>query len=241
MRSRFSFAAAFLAAATMLTGCAALDIDLSKITPVAQQQTADPGLADSGSGSTVGVEDVWALLDALPVKGRAPKTGYSRSQFGRAWTDDVDVEGGGNSCDQRSDVLIRDLTDIVFKDDGKQCTVMSGILDDPYTGQIIHYQRGRRATVDVDHAVALRDAWVKGAQQLTARDRQNLAGDPLNLLAVDSSANRSKGSGDAATWLPANKASRVGYVTRQIQVKTKYRLWVTKAEKAAMIRVLNTH
>lgn len=93
--------------------------------------------------------------------------------------------------------------------------------------------------VDIDHVVALSDAWQKGAQQWDRTKRTDLANDPLNLLAVDSSTNRSKGDGDTATWLPAYKPSRCPYVARQVAVKKKYALWVTGAEKDAMKRVLS--
>ena len=90
------------------------------------------------------------------------------------------------------------------------------------------------------HIVALSDAWQKGAQQLTKERRQQLANDPLELLAVDGPANQQKGDGDAATWLPKNKAFRCTYIERQVIVKQKYSLWVTDAEKTAMIDVLKS-
>lgn len=65
------------------------------------------------------------------------------------------------------------------------------------------------------------------------------ANDPLNLLAVDAGANRSKGDGDTATWLPPNKAYRCTYVARQVAVKKKYKVWVTAAERDAMVQVLS--
>jgi hypothetical protein len=102
------------------------------------------------------------------------------------------------------------------------------------------YVRGGVSEVDVDHVVALADAWQKGAQQLSPARREVFANDPLELLAVSSTANRIKGDGDAATWLPSNKAFRCDYVARQIAVKQKYELWVTQAEHDAMARVLST-
>ena len=92
--------------------------------------------------------------------------------------------------------------------------------------------------MDIDHLVALSDAWQKGAARWAAGKRLALANDPLNLLAVDSSTNRSKGDGDAATWLPPNKSFRCTYVARQVAVKGKYGVWVTAAERDAMNRVL---
>ncbi|MET9378393.1 HNH endonuclease family protein [Streptomyces sp. NPDC002992] len=170
-------------------------------------------------------------VDTLTVKGRAPKTGYEREKFGKAW---VDVDGNG--CGTRDDILKRDLTDVRFKEG--RCKVASGTLaDDPYTGNRVDFVRGR-SKVDIDHLVALSDAWQKGAQQWDAEKRRRFANDPLNLLAVEASANRRKSDGDAATWLPANKAYRCTYVAAQVAVKKKYGVWVTRAERDAMKKVL---
>lgn len=93
--------------------------------------------------------------------------------------------------------------------------------------------------MQIDHIVSLSDGWQKGAQQLSYKQRNNFANDPLNLLAVDGPANMQKGDGDTATWLPPNKIYRCAFVARQIAVKSKYNLWVTRAEKDAMSRILN--
>ncbi|AZG48061.1 hypothetical protein D7316_04674 [Gordonia insulae] len=181
-----------------------------------------------------------AKLETLAVKGRAPKTGYSRDQFGQSWTDDVTVAGGHNGCDTRNDILRRDLAPIVLKPGSNGCAVLSGTLDDPYTATRIQFMRGKTTSsaVQIDHVVALSDAWQKGAQQLSPMERRNFANDPRNLQATDGAANQQKGAGDAATWLPSNKSYRCVYVTRQIDVKSIYRLWVTQAEKDAMVRIL---
>ena len=170
-------------------------------------------------------------LQKIPVKGRAPKTGYERSLFGDGWLRQ------GN-CDTRNIILNRDLTNVALNQD---CKVLSGTLNDPYTGTTITFQRGASSSDDVqiDHVVALSDAWQKGAQQLTQTEREQLANDPLELLAVDGSANQEKSDGDAATWLPENKAFRCQYVARQIAVKVKYKLWVVPAERDAMLNVLS--
>ena len=172
-----------------------------------------------------------ATVARLTVKGRAPKTGYTRAQFGQTWYD-VD----GNGCDTRNDILRRDLSSRQMKN---ACKVMAGTLaTDPYTGTSIRFIYGGASELDIDHVVALSDAWQKGAAQWAAGKRLALANDPVNLLAVDASANRSKGDGDAATWLPSYKAYRCTYVARQVAVKGKYGVWVTAAERDAMIRVL---
>ena len=170
-------------------------------------------------------------LAALPTKGRAPKTGYKRSQFGDGW-----AKAGG--CDTRNVILRRDLVNAVLGDDN--CKVQAGALSDPYTGQRISFKRGANSsgTVQIDHVVALSNAWQTGAQQLSSEQRISLANDPLELLAVDGPANQQKGDGDAATWLPSNKPFRCQYIARQIAVKKKYSLWVTPPERTAMERIL---
>ncbi len=183
---------------------------------------------------------VVAALDGLDVKGRAPRTGYDRALFGQAWTDDVNVDGGHNGCDTRNDVLRRDLRGVTLRPGSHGCTVLTGTLADPYTGQTIEFERGPRSSVvQIDHVVALADAWQKGAQQWSSRKRIDFANDPLNLLAVSGTANQAKGAGDAATWLPRNKSFRCDYVARQVAVKQKYGAWTTAAEKSAMQRVLS--
>lgn len=173
-----------------------------------------------------------AALETLPIKGRAPKTGYSRSQFGDGW---ASVAG----CITRDRILGRDLTRKAYVAGG-DCQIQSGVLHDPYTSETIMYVRGGASEVDIDHVVALGDAWQKGAQQLSPARREVFANDPLELLAVSSTANRAKGDGDAATWLPSNKSFRCDYVARQIAVKQRYGLWVTQAEHDATARVLST-
>ena len=194
--------------------------------------SAEPqGTAPIGSDEA---SEALRILNTLPVKGRAPKTGYSRAQFGDAWSD-IDHNG----CDTRNDILNRDLTAKQHKN-SRGCVVISGILNDPYTGKIINFIRGKDTSeqVQIDHVVALSDAWQSGAQEISAQERLQLANDPENLLAVDGPANQQKSDSDAATWLPANASFRCPYVARQIRVKAKYHLWVKPAEKKAMINVL---
>ncbi|MBO3101031.1 HNH endonuclease family protein [Cellulomonas fengjieae] len=171
-----------------------------------------------------------AALDTLDVRGRAPSTGYARERFGQAWADT-----DRNGCDTRNDVLRRDLTQPAVE----HCVVMSGTLDDPYTGVRIAFTRGPgSAEVQIDHVVALSDAWQKGAQGWSAVQREAFANDPANLLAVDGPANQEKGAGDAATWLPPNRGYRCVYALRQVRVKAAYGLWVTAAERDALDREL---
>lgn len=174
-----------------------------------------------------------ALLETLIVKGKAPKTGYSRSAFSH-WRDP-----DRNGCDARNDILKRDLINLVFKENTDECKVISGLLNDPFSATQIPFTLGR-SEVDIDHLVALSHAWQVGAFQWSDVKRLEFANDPLNLLAVSARLNRQKGDGDAATWLPPAKPYRCAYVSRQVVVKVKYGLWVTRAEKSAIERVLST-
>jgi len=189
-----------------------------------------PAKADSVASSL-------SIIQAQVTKGRAPKTGYTRAQFGPEWAD-VDRNG----CDTRNDILKRDLTNLVFKEKTKSCTVLSGTLIDPFSGETINFVRGNSTSMEVqiDHSVALSNAWQTGAFKLTADQRKAFANDPLNLLAVKGKLNSQKGDGDAATWLPPLKSFRCDYVSRQIAVKMKYKLWFTAPEKEAMIRILKS-
>ena len=175
------------------------------------------------------------ILDSLAVKGRAPKTGYSRAQFGQTWAD-----VNRNGCDTRNDILQRDLADVVFREGTRNCVVESGILIDPYSGSTIYFVKGVKSSMEVqiDHVVALSNAWQTGAFKLTLAKRTEFANDPDNLLAVQGRLNSQKGDGDAATWLPPLKKYRCTYVSKQISVKAKYGLWVTAPEKAAMKNIL---
>jgi hypothetical protein len=177
-------------------------------------------------------EDSISTLNSLEVKGRAPKTGYSRAQFPH-WSD-LDRNG----CDARNDILKRDLTEVVFKVGTRDCKVLSGVLLDPFSNKVLTFTSIKSA-VDIDHVVALSNAWQTGAAYFDRNIRSQIANDQLNLLAVDAKLNRQKGDGDAATWLPPNKAFRCEYVSRQVSVKAKYSLWVTSPEKEAILRVLS--
>ena len=177
-------------------------------------------------------EDSISALNSLEVKGRAPKTGYSRAQFPH-WSD-LDRNG----CDARNDILKRDLTDVIFKAGTRDCKVISGVLLDPFSNKVLAFTSAKSA-VDIDHLVALSNAWQTGAAYFDRSKRSQIANDPLNLLAVDARLNRQKSDGDAATWLPPHKPFRCEYVSRQVAVKAKYSLWVTAAEKDAITRVLN--
>lgn len=185
--------------------------------------------AESVSEGNENARKATEVLELLEVKGRAPKKGYSREEFYDGWPS---VDG----CSLRQRILKREFGESAVLDG---CNVVAGEFDEPYTGEHMKFSsREEVSKLQIDHVVALSDAWQKGAQYMDKSVRYEIATDPLNLLAVDGPANMQKSDGDAATWLPSNKKFRCQYVARQVSVKYKYSLWVTSAEKEAISRVL---
>jgi hypothetical protein len=202
------------------------------LTPLAPANSAESSTANSPANKSQ-YEAALTTLNQLPVKGRAPKTGYSRQQFPH-WLDP-----DRNGCDARNDVLKRDLTMVIFKTGTNNCKVVSGKLLDPFSNKEIIFDLSQSSSnIDIDHVVALSNAWQTGAFNLTSTQRTSFANDPLNLIAVDFRLNRQKGEGDAATWLPPDKSYRCTYVARQVSVKAKYKLWLTPPEKVAISNLL---
>lgn len=190
------------------------------ITPVASIDKSNQQLAING-------------LDKLTVKPAADADSYDRKEFGGSWD-------SWRSCNTRQKILGRDVKEAKIDSDG--CTVIGGKLPDPYTGRTIELVNKSAVSrkVQIDHVVALANAWQTGASQWGDDKREQLANDDLELIAVSSNANQEKSDADVAGWLPSNRGFRCAYVARQIAVKLKYALWVTSAEKTAMTRVLNS-
>lgn len=193
-----------------------------------KEQTEVLGENNQASGGVLALD----ALNQLPVRISDNTQEYDRSEFGSGWQTT-------NGCDTRNIILYRDLKNPISND---SCQVTSGVLDDPYTGRRIEFTRGASTSsvIQIDHVVALSDAWQKGAQDLSRETRVNLANDPLELLAVDGEANQQKSGSDASKWLPPNKIFRCQYVARQIAVKIKYKLWVSSAENGAIKNVLSS-
>lgn len=173
-------------------------------------------------------------LDKLTVNDNpTPPEKYNRvEQFGPAWKD-VDHNG----CDTRNDILARDL---IVRGMRNSCVVIAGQLADPYSGKWIDFSKKEASKVQIDHVVALENAWQSGAYKLTQEDREALANDPDNLLAVNGHDNMAKGSKSADQWMPPNSAYACAYASKQVQIKSRYALTVTTSEKQALADALAT-
>lgn len=241
--------AAALLAALLLTGCDAAGIDEggtvgdggpshaapggSGTSPLANPQGTEPGLAALTTEQDKAAAR--ALMAKVATKGRGPRTGYDRDEYGYAWMDTADgVPLARNGCDTRNDLIRRDGQNLRFRT-GSDCVVIAMTLDDPYTGTTIEWRKQQAAEVQIDHVVPLSYSWQMGAARWDEAKRRQLANDPLNLLPVEGRANSAKSDSGPASWLPPNKEIRCSYALRFAQVAVKYDLPVTAADKRIML------
>ena len=237
MRNHRASLLALFAVLLALTGCT-FELQL--------EEAAQPSLTSVGQGDVpAGTLDPSAAAAALVDLRIAEKTsmdGYERGcgegegcVFGPAWAD-VDRNG----CDQRNDVLHRDLTDVQVREGTQGCVVVAGILDDPYTGAVLPFVKTDAALVPIDHVVPLAAAWVQGAAEWTPEDRAYFANDVANLIATTRSENSAKSDSTADEWVPPDPTYGCSYATVVITVKDAYDLAVTPAEAGALEGLLAT-
>lgn len=194
---------------------------------------------------------VWrAGLDATNTikTAKARPGGYDRERYFGGW-----ASNGCGSATTRDTILARDLKGAVKN---SKCQVTSGTLSDPYTGRAIQFRRGRNTSsaVQIDHVVALLDAWESGARDWDQAKRVEYANSQDVLLASDGPANMAKGSGLDANgtslyrsqnsgapdiWMPDNKAYRCDYMARRATIKSKWGLTMTPREKQQTVSVLS--
>ena len=244
-RMRRTGPAVCAAAVVLLAGCEGIQgegspaggesgaADGRAVSPLDNPDGTKPGLA-----AVTGEDDraeARELIETVRTKGRGPKTGYDRDEFGYAWMDTADgVPLARNGCDTRNDVLQRDGRDLRFRS-GSNCVVVAMTLADPYTGKTVEWRKQEAAAVQIDHVVPLSYSWQMGASRWAEAKRKQLANDTLNLLPVDGPANSAKGDSGPATWLPPNRSVRCAYAVRFAQVAVKYEMPVTPADKRMML------
>lgn len=203
------------------------------VSPLDNPRGIERGLGVITSGEDRGA--AVRLIEKVPTKGRGPRTGYSREEFGYAWADNADgIPLARNGCDTRNDMLARDGKDLRYRS-GSRCVLVALTLEDPYTGKTIGWTKSRAAEVQIDHVMPLSYDWQMGAARWSRSKRVQIANDPLNLMPVDGPANSAKGDSGPATWLPPAKGIRCAYAVRFAQVALKYGLPVTAADKDAML------
>lgn len=163
-----------------------------------------------------------AAIRNLPVAAETP-TGYDRSKF-RHW-----IDANGDCQDTRDEVLKAESR---VKVSG--CDIRRG-------SWFSYYDRRtwRNASdVDIDHVVALKEAWDSGAKRWNADTRKRFAndlGDRRSLIAVTDNVNQSKSDKDPAQWLP--RYGKCRYVRDWTAVKIRWRLKVNAAEKSKLASI----
>ncbi|NUT54109.1 MAG: HNH endonuclease [Saccharothrix sp.] len=181
-----------------------------------------PVRSDNPTAPAAPGDDPAAQLAALTVAPEGKMTGYSRDRFPH-WSSQ------GEGCDTREVVLQRQGADVQV---GDSCKITSGTWTSVYDGKVVTDP----GELDIDHTVALAEAWRSGADKWTDEQREKFANDlgGLQLIAVTASSNRSKGDQDAAKWKPPAQDYWCTYARAVVSVKTLYSLTVDEAERDAL-------
>jgi len=186
--------------------------------------TTKPPKGTSGSPTAL------AVLERIP-QAREQQSGYKRSLF-RHWSD-LDRDG----CSTREEVLIAEsLTNAQV--DAFGCKVIAGDWYSPYDNQ----RYSDPADVDIDHVVALKEAWDSGAHSWSASRRELFANDlsdGRSLIAVKDSVNQSKSDKDPSNWIPRNSAYLCTYLADWVAVKARWGLSMDTSEWGRIRNLLN--
>ena len=232
-------ALAVLVALFLVAGCRVEVVTTASTPSSAARGSGGPRHVPAG---TLAPAAASAALGGLRIADKGSLAGYERGcghgegcVFGPAWAD-VDHNG----CDQRNDVLHRDLTAVQVRPGTHDCVVVAGTLADPYTGGVVRFVKADAAEVPIDHVVPLAAAWTQGAASWPLARRTQFANDLGNLMATDREQNSAKGDSTAEEWIPPNRAYDCAYATVVITVKQRYALSVTRAEAAALKALLHT-
>lgn len=199
-------------------------------TPPAPTEPAATATSQPGSAAALA-----ASLPLIDESVEIPR--YQRASFGERWQD-IDRNG----CDQRQDVLARDLTEVTRD----RCTVLTGFLLDPYTGASITFQHDRVAEpgnpgsqgVQIDHVVSLSAAHAGGAWRWKPEEREAFANTLSNLLAVDGKTNQAKGDRGPSAWMPPDSAFACEYAQRYTEIVSEWHLSVRRADRDALAETL---
>ena len=196
------------------------------------------GMPDLPEGMNPALRDPARTLEALrlirTVKRRPSVAGFDRSAFGAGWKDP-----DRNGCDARNDMLRRSLVYPVLKA-GSRCVVVGGTLHDPYTGTDVAFTKARASAVQIDHLFPLSAAWDLGASQWTSAKRVRFANDPINLVAVQGTANQAKSDQTPGAWVPVNRAYACTYIRRVALVALAYDLPLPVSDMRSMRRTAET-
>lgn len=167
-------------------------------------------------------------LDAIGVTPEGSSAGYDRDLFPH-WADQ------GNSCNTREIVLQRDGEDVAV---GSDCYPTSGRWYSVYDA----VWANSPSDVEIDHIVALSEAWHSGASAWSTDQREQFANDLQHsqVIAVSSASNQAKSDNDPAEWTPPNSSVHCVYAHEWIDVKYVWGLTIDQAEHDALDVLLGT-
>ncbi len=171
-----------------------------------------------------------ALLFKIAVSAEGGSTTYDRAYF-RHW-----IDADGDSCDTREEVLIAESRVTVYPGDG--CRITRGKWYSYYDGLTWTYA----SDVDIDHVVALKEAWESGARYWGSTNRKRFANDlgyGRSLMAVTDNVNASKGDRDPAQWLPPRSSVHCKYAVNWVLIKYRWRLSIDSTERSKLSSLLS--
>jgi hypothetical protein len=215
-------------------GCVSATGAQSDVSPIAKKTTTTVKrkvtTTTKAPKGTTGFPTALAVLATIPQIKEQP-SGYKRSLF-KHWSD-LDRDG----CSTREEVLIAEsLTNAQV--DAYGCKVIAGDWYSPYDNRRYSYP----ADIDIDHVIALKEAWDSGAHSWSASKREQFANDLSDgrpLIAVKDSENQSKSDKDPSNWIPKNSAYLCTYLADWVAVKARWGLNMDTSEWGRIKNLLN--
>jgi len=221
------------ATTTSTTGPAPETITAGATAPATTRAPVVTGVSSTAVPTVAGGGWATELLSLLVVNDEPAPVPYDRDDWGSGWSD-----ADGDCLSTRHEVLMHEAAESVFlRDDG--CLVTGGTWLAEFTGTIVSDPRD----LDIDHFVPLANAHRSGAWEWSAATKRayyNDLTDPRHLIAVTSSANRSKGSRGPDEWKPPDETYWCTYADTWVDIKVRWELSVTTAEMDALQSMLST-
>lgn len=214
----------------------------------------------AGAASPITSQQALDIANTLTVA--TPHTsGFNREkQFGD-WANSPDMCGTATTRDV---ILARDLTNVAYN---SKCKVQSGDFTDPYTGTSMTFKYGTDTSslIQIDHVVAVYEAYASGLWDKDQQTRVNYYNDPEVLLASQGEANNRKSEGanlktagvptkyakewknsgeqrwaasTPSIWLPSYQPYQCQYMSKRMYVKNKYALSMSPWEKTETVDFL---
>jgi len=149
------------------------------------------------------------------------------------------IDENGDCQNTRHEVLIEESFETVTYTNDTYCSVGTGKWFGNYTGQYYY----NASELDIDHFIPLKNAHQSGGYNWSSAKKEEFANyrlDPDNLIAVNLSANRSKGAKGPDEWKPSNTEYWCEYAYDWIRIKDYWNLTVTQAEWDALVSMIET-